>query len=433
MGFTTALSGLNSAQNMLASTGNNIANANTSGFKESRSEFADVYATSLGGVSSTATGIGSKVANVAQQFNQGNLEFTKNSLDLAISGEGFFVMAENTQDIETRVYTRAGMFHVDKDGNVVNNTNNPLLVFKPNGTTVSDGFSQGILQPLQISTSQGFPEATENASIALNLDAGAVDPVLAFNTALATPDTDSFNFTTSINVFDSLGNTHALSTFYVKNATATGNPVNPPGTNPNVWDVYTYFDGAALSATPTQLEFNGSGALIQNPPSTLTDNPVPFLAIPLTNGADDMDITIDFSGSTQFSEASSVNQLTQDGLTVGRLIGIDIDNTGVVFARFSNGASTPMGQVALVRFPNPQGLSKLGDTLWAESSGSGAPIPGAASTGNFGVIQSGALENSNVDLAEQLVKLIIAQQYYQANAQTITTENQITQTLLNIR
>jgi flagellar hook protein FlgE len=385
-----------------------------------------VYATSLGGVSSTSTGIGSKVANVAQQFNQGNLDFTKNSLDLAISGEGFFVMAENTQDIETRVYTRAGMFHVDKDGNVVNNTNNPLLVFKPNGTTVADGFSQGILQPLQISTSQGFPQATKNASISLNLDAGATDPTLAFDTTLATPDTDSFNFTTSVNVFDSLGNTHALSTFYIKNSTASA-------TNPNVWDVFTYFDGAAISATPTQLEFNGSGALIQPPTSTLTDNPVTFSGIALTNGADPMDITIDFTGSSQFSEASSVNKLTQDGLTVGRLTGIDIDNTGVVFARFSNGASTPMGQVALVRFPNPQGLSKLGDTTWAESSSSGAPIPGAATTGNFGAMQSGALEQSNVDLAEELVKLIIAQQFFQANSQTITTENQITQTLLNIR
>jgi flagellar hook protein FlgE len=428
MGFTTALSGLNAAQNMLSSTGNNIANANTAGFKESRSEFADVYATSLGGVSATATGIGTKVTNVAQQFSQGNLEFTKNSLDLAISGEGFFTLADNVQDINTRVYTRAGMFHVDKDGFVVNNTNNPLLVFKPNGATVADGFSQGILQPLQISTSQGFPQATANASINLNLNAGAIDPPLAFDPTDPTPDTDSFNFTTSVNVFDSLGNTHTLSTFYVKDSTPT-----PPATNPNVWNVFTYFDGAALSVTPTQLEFNGSGALIQNPPSTLTDNPVPFTGIALTNGADPMDISIDFTGSTQFSSASSVNLLTQDGLTVGRLTGIDIDNTGVVFARFSNGASTPMGQVALVRFPNPQGLTKLGDTTWAESAGSGAPIPGAATTGNFGAIQSGALEQSNVDLAEQLVKLIIAQQFFQANSQTITTENQITQTLLNIR
>lgn len=425
MGFTTALSGLNSATNMLSVTGNNIANANTAGFKESRSEFADVYATSLGGVSSTTPGAGSKVANVAQQFNQGNLEFTKNSLDLAISGEGFFVLADNVQDINTRVYTRAGMFHVDKDGYVVNNTNNPLLVFQPNGTTVAEGFSQGILQPLQISTTQGFPEATENASVVVNLDAGATDPVLAFDPTLSTPDTDMYNYTVSVTVYDSLGNTHTLSSYYVKNSTASV-------TNPNVWDVFTYLDGTALSATPTQLEFNGSGALIQTAP-TLTDNPISFGPITLTNGADPMNLTIDYTGSTQFSEASSVNLLTQDGLTVGRLIGIDIDNDGVVFARYSNGAATAMGQVALVRFPNPQGLSKLGDTIWAQSAGSGAPIPGAANTGNFGALQSGALENSNVDLAEQLVKLIIAQQFYQANAQTITTENTITQTLINIR
>ncbi|HLF98177.1 MAG TPA: flagellar hook protein FlgE [Methylococcaceae bacterium] len=429
MGFTTALSGLNSAQNMLSVTGNNIANANTAGFKQSRSEFADVYATSLGGVSSTTPGSGSKVANVAQQFDQGNLEFTKNSLDLAISGEGFFVLADNVQDINTRVYTRAGNFHVDKDGYVVNNTNNPLLVFQPNGTTVQEGFSQGILQPLQISTSQGIPEATANISISVNLDASAPLPALPFDPTTNPPDTDSYNYTASINVFDSLGDTHTLSSYYVKTAV-------------NSWNVYTYFDGAALDfdpttpavADPSQLEFNGSGAMVTvGVPLPATDNPISFTGITLTNGADPMALTVDYTGSTQFSESSSVNLLTQDGLTVGRLIGIDIDTDGVVFARFSNGAAQTMGQVALMRFPNPQGLSKLGDTTWAQSAGSGAPIPGAANTGNFGAIQSGALENSNVDLAEQLVKLIIAQQYYQANAQTITTENQITQTLINIR
>lgn len=417
MAFNTALSGLNAASNMLSVTGNNVANANTTGFKKSRSEFADVYASSLGGVSSITPGAGVRVTNVAQQFNQGNLDFTENNLDLAISGEGFFVLGDNVDNINERVYSRAGAFHMDRDGYVVNHLGQPLLVYAPNGETVEEGFSTGVFQTLRLDSTQGLPKATSSMDMGVNLDARKTAPA-------ATPfdpnDASSYTHSTSAMIYDSLGNTHIATSYYVKTA------------NPNEWQQYVYVDGQDMLGSPATLTFDQDGKLTQvNSSATSTQfqtNPVS-----INSSAQPIQLTIDLAGSTQLGSAFSVNTLNQDGLTIGRLTGVDIDDTGIVFARFSNGGSKPLGQVAMVRFQNPQGLSKLGDTTWGESANSGVPINGVAGTSSFGSIKSGALEGSNVDLAQQLVNLIVAQQAYQANAQTISTENTITQTLLNIR
>lgn len=417
MAFNTALSGLNAASNMLSVTGNNIANANTTGFKKSRSEFADVYASSLGGVSSITPGAGVRVTNVAQQFTQGNLDFTENNLDLAISGEGFFVLGDNINNINERVYTRAGSFHMDREGYVVNHLGQPLLVYAPNGETVEEGFSTGVFQTLRLDSTQGLPKATSSIDMSVNLDSRQTQPATSpFNP----DDPTSYTHATSVTIYDSLGNTHIATSYYVK----TG------GTN--TWEQYVYVDGQDMLGGSATLVFDNDGKLTGvNPPSTSTQ----FQTNPVTinPSAQDIELTIDLAGSTQLGSAFSVNTLNQDGLTIGRLTGVDIDDTGVVFARFSNGGSKPLGQVAMVRFQNPQGLSKLGDTTWGESANSGVPINGVAGTSSFGTIKAGALEGANVDLAQQLVNLIIAQQAYQANAQTITTENTITQTLLNIR
>lgn len=417
MAFNTALSGLNAASNMLSVTGNNIANANTTGFKKSRSEFADVYASSLGGVSSITPGAGVRVTNVAQQFTQGNLDFTENNLDLAISGEGFFVLGDNINNINERVYTRAGSFHMDREGYVVNHLGQPLLVYAPNGETVEEGFSTGVFQTLRLDSTQGLPKATSSIDMSVNLDSRQTQPATSpFNP----DDPTSYTHATSVTIYDSLGNTHIATSYYVK----TG------GTN--TWEQYVYVDGQDMLGGSATLVFDNDGKLTGvNPPSTSTQ----FQTNPVTinPSAQDIELTIDLAGSTQLGSAFSVNTLNQDGLTIGRLTGVDIDDTGVVFARFSNGGSKPLGQAAMVRFQNPQGLSKLGDTTWGESANSGVPINGVAGTSSFGTIKAGALEGANVDLAQQLVNLIIAQQAYQANAQTITTENTITQTLLNIR
>lgn len=450
MSFATGLSGLRAASTDLQTTGNNIANANTTGFKKSRAEFADVYATSLGGVAKTQAGSGVKVTEVAQQFTQGNIDFTENSLDIAISGNGFFTLANNVNDPQPTNFTRNGAFQLNKEGYVVDDRGRYLMAFKPNGESVKEGFSQGVFQALQIDTSQGLPRATESVNMKLNLNAGAIAPTPAFD-----PDNpESFNNVTSATIYDSQGNPHTLSTYYRKTAS-------------NEWDTYIYLNGRGVTLganpvydndaivtpagdatyldpgvipAPVPVTFTASGLLDRvNGQAALSTGAFPsniFL-----NGIDlapefvveELNFELNFAGGTQFNSAFSVNDLNQNGLPSGNLTGIDITGEGVMFARFSNGASKPIGQIALARFPNEQGLAKLGDTSWGESADSGQPIFGSAGSNNFGVMQSAALESSNVDLSEQLVRLIIAQQAYQANAQTISTQNTITQTILNIR
>jgi flagellar hook protein FlgE len=430
MSFTTALSGLNAASNMLSVTGNNIANVNTTGFKKSRSEFADVYANSLGGISSTTPGAGVRVTNVAQQFIQGNLDITDNNLDLAISGEGFFVLGGSVSNTNERIYTRAGAFHADENGNVVNHLGQPLMAYAPNGETVADGFSTGVFTTLKIDTTQGLPKATSTISEKINLDSRTSAPTNAFTgpdpiTGVVDPST--YTHPTSVTVYDSVGNAHIVTNYFVAS--------DPNGATPNRWNIYSFVDGKDLSVpplTPVTADFDLSGKLTAINGSTTTTK-FSYPPITVDPSAEDLTLSFDLNGSTQLGSAFSVDTLSQDGLTIGRLTGVDINDTGIVFARFSNGASKPLGQVALARFQNPQGLSKLGDTQWGESASSGTPISGVAGTSSFGSIKAGALEGSNVDLAAQLVNLIVAQQAYQANAQTISTENTITQTLLNIR
>ncbi|HEY8159428.1 MAG TPA: flagellar hook protein FlgE [Methylobacter sp.] len=598
MGFATALSGLKAASTSLQVTGNNIANSQTTGFKESRAEFADVYASSIGGVSKTQPGSGVRVTEVAQQFNQGNIEATQNSLDLAVSGNGFFVLADkvNLPDpnkpnaaVDPSVpsaYTRNGAFQLDNKGNVINSEGKYLLAFAPNGTTAAEGFSVGVFRPLTIDTSQGLPNATANIDMKLNINGAANVPT---NSVFNPTDPLSYNNTTSVTTYDTQGNAHIASTYYVKTPVA------------NSWDAYLFLDGFSVSTggqavppgtapastvgttlnapgVPVPMTFNAAGllndvgmraastisgaavtaansavidtaaakasaALLDStavPAGTYTAagaatalskalvasasaktmaaaasavNTTPAAA-PLaatakttaataaasaaayataaaavnsqatadaaaalanTAAADalaaqtainnynaavaaaatgavqttrvdfgsinlgiinpntsvaPMAFDIDFSGSTQFATPFSVNGLKQDGLPAGNLTGIDVDGTGVVFARYSNGGSKALGQVALARFQSNQSLAKLGDTTWGQTSTSGQPIYGAAGDNNFGAIQSSALEGSNVDLSAQLVKLIIAQQAYQANSQTITTEKTLLETIL---
>ncbi len=441
MAFTTALSGLNAASNNLAVTGNNIANANTVGFKKSRSEFADVYASSLGGVSATTPGAGVRVANVSQQFNQGNLQFTDNNLDLALSGEGFFTLAKSPTETTDTSYSRSGEFKLNKDGYLVNNQGRALMVYRPNGTKISDGFSTGVTQPVQINTLTGLPSATDSVNMQVNLN--AQDSFLPSQQTFDPTINTSYNTQTSATIYDTLGSPHILTTYYVKLDPDTATQpetsewlvyhyVSEPATPKNITPV-NVTSGPLGGTTPesAKLTFDSGGKLIE--PLDGRFSLADYQIIPKTGAADIKIGTMNFFGSTQVQEKFSVNGLTQNGLPAGRLTGIDIDNQGVIFARFSNGGSQTMGKVALTRFANNNGLAKIGDTSWGQSANSGEPIPGEAGANNFGLIQSGALEASNVELSAQLVNLIVAQQHYQANAQTITTENSIMQTILNIR
>ena len=423
MSFATALSGLNAAANNLSVTGNNIANANTTGFKESRSEFVDVYSSSIGGLSSVQPGAGVRVAEVAQQFTQGNLDVTGNNLDMAISGDGFFTLADDPANLNSLVYSRAGAFEVNKDGTVTNNQGQVLLAYKPNGTTVADGFNAGILTKVSLNTGAGLPVATTKVDLSVNLDANSPEIIKAFDPL----DSNTYTKQTSVTAYDSLGVSHQLTTYFVAGAAAAAPPTRD-------WTAYHYITDdplvpVSVDKAPATLTFDSTGKL------TVPANGQVSLAAwsPPNSSAAPITAKIDYTGSTQFSSAFSVDALKQDGLAAGKLTGIAIDNEGIIFARFSNGGSTPLGKVALTRFANSQGLTKLGDTTWGQSSASGVPIPGNAGEGKFGLIQSGSLEQSNVDLSKQLVNLIIAQQAYQANSQTISAENKAVDTILNIR
>jgi len=422
MGFSTALSGLNAATNNLTVIGNNIANSNTVGFKESRAEFIDSYADSLSGMSKLQPGAGVRLAQVAQQFNQGNVDLTGNTLDLAINGEGFFTMAANPTDVNSHVYSRNGAFHVNKDGIVTNSQGQALLAYKPNGATVASGFSTGGLTTVAMNTGSGSPVPTSKVQLDVNLDASSPSIVTAFDPL----DSSTYNRETSVTIYDSLGVSHKLTTYFVAGAST------PPTRN---WTAHHYITDNPLApvsvdAAPagSTMTFDSSGKL------TVPANGQVTLA-PFVTGTSAANIaaTIDYTGSTQVSTTFSVDALKQDGLPAGSLTDIAIDKDGIIFANFSNGGQTPLGKVALTRFTNPQGLTKLGDGAWGESSSSGTPIVGNASEGNFGSIQSGALEQSNVDISKQLVNLILAQQTYQANSQTIQTENRTIDTIMNLR
>ena len=441
MGFSVALSGLNAAAKDLQVTGNNIANSNTTGFKESRAEFVDVYSASVFGTSKTQAGSGVRVANVAQQFNQGSSNFTNNNLDLAIAGEGFFSMSADPAATQPTVYTRSGEFKVNSEGFVVNNQDDYLMSFAPNGTTLEEGFTEGVFSPLKISSTQGSPAGTEKIITEVNLDAKEVKPAVHATIAgfvgVDPTDPTTYNHTSSITIYDSQGNAHIASMYYVAQ-TEDGTAVGA-----NQWDAYFFVDGEAFDTNgthrptadianhvPTAMSFNTNGS-IATPNIEFPIGPIISTNIDPALNVDPLNFSYDFGDSTQFSSAFAVRDLSQDGLAVGTLTGIDIDDSGAVLARFSNGGIDILGKVALTRFANSQGLAKVGDTSWKETVDSGEAIAGQAGTGNFGLIQSGALEGSTVDLSEQLVHLIIAQQAYQANAQTITTEKTIVQTILN--
>ena len=443
MSFNISLSGLNAASSDLDVTSNNIANVSTTGFKGSRAEFSDIFAASPLGTTSNAVGAGVQLAAVSQQFGQGNLEFTENTLDMAVSGEGFFVMKPN-QTSSDLIYTRAGAFQVDQNGLVANSAGQVLQVFPVDpvsgvvGTTSLTG-----TVALQVPNTVGSPQATTGININLNLPAAitpAIDPTAIggideqFSNAIiagttVSPNTSNFHNSTSATVFDSQGSSHILTMYYVM----TDDPQN-------TWEVRSTMDGFPMqigggALSPATLDFDAFGAL--DPINSTGAGALDFDPFVLTNGAAPLDITIDFTnqGNTITQEAQggfSVQSLSQDGFATGRLAGLEIDDSGLVRASFTNGQTTALGKVALARFDNPQGLRQTGNTSWVETVNSGAVIGGEAGTGNLGLLQTGALETSNIDLTASLVNLITAQRNFQANSKAIETANTITQTIINI-
>jgi flagellar hook protein FlgE len=404
MSFNVALTGLNAANQDLTVTANNLANVSTVGFKGSRAEFSDLFAATQSGVSSTAVGNGVAVSEVAQQFSQGDLETTGNNLDLAISGNGFFTTSNNG----ALEYTRDGEFQVNAAGNVVTASGANLQVYPPlaNGT-----FNTGGLSDLSLSTAEGAPNATTAVSLTANLPANATVPADAvFNPA----DPNSYNSTTSVTVYDSLGAAHTASLYFTNTA-------------PNNWTTQLYVDGNAVG-TPQALTYSPNGALLTPPGGTVT-----FPNYTPATGANALGLTFNFNTTTQYGNAFGVTAVSQDGYTTGLLSGISIGASGIVQAQYTNGRSVNLGQVAMANFANPQGLAQLGDASWSATSASGSAVNGVAGGSGFGTISSGSLEESNVDTTTSLVDMITAQRAFQANAQMIQTEDQVTQTIIGIR
>ncbi len=538
MPFRTALSGLNATSAELRVIGNNVANAGTTGFKKSRTQFADIYASNGLGSSQNAIGSGVRVSGVEQQFSQGNIAFTDNYLDLAISGDGFFRLSENG----TNYYSRDGSFGIDRDGYITNASKQRLTGYVAD----SNGNITGALDDIRLDSSDIAPQATSLVGLALNLDAAAEVPSAALptdtltlgsvganpvldtadspiagpamtlvdgygqqvtgaqlqfthvagndwtvtlngaggtatsptftlgTTASATIDWDpdgaagaqpsqslsidltsltpvttggatdltvaangavqggfnpsdatTYNHSTSLSIYDSLGASHLATLYYRKTDV------------PSQWESYLYVDGTQIPGTQANgsdlLSFTPTGKLTRingalTPPSTITVS-----GFSPGGGAAPLNFDLDMASVSQFGGGFDVNSLSQDGYTTGKLTGVDIDNTGVVQARFSNGQSRTLAQIALAKFANAQGLNQQGDNAWAESFASGPPVVGQPGSSSLGLVESGALEGSNVDLTEQLVNMITAQRNFQANAQVISTADTVTQSIINLR
>lgn len=406
MSFNTALSGIKASSSDLSIIGNNISNAATTGFKSSRAEFGDVYASLLGALDTTI-GSGVKLQRAAQQFDQGNIAFTNNSLDLAISGAGFFQL----DDGGSTLYTRAGNFSRDSQGFVVNNDGLRLLAREAD----TNGAITGGIVPLQLDTAYVDPSATALVTGNVNFDARDSETDSSWSMLTGVPDIAGYNSSTFATVYDSLGNDHTLSMYFSK---------LDPTTNPNEWNVRTLIDGVLQDTTT--VTFNSDGSY--NSPAN-----IPITWNPGGGATGGQTTTIDLSSSTQFGSTFAVNSVTQDGFTSGQLLGVDIDSSGIIFARYSNGQSQAKGQVMLANFANTQGLQPQGNTTWAETFTSGSPVVSEPGTAGLGLIQSNALEESNVDLTGELVRMILAQRNFQANAQTIQAEDTVTQSIINLR
>ncbi|GMU48923.1 MAG: flagellar hook protein FlgE [Candidatus Desulfobacillus denitrificans] len=402
MSFQQGLSGLNAAAKGLDAVSNNVSNAATVGFKSASAQFADVFAASIAGGGSGQIGIGVNLSQVKQAFTQGNISVTNNPLDVAINGGGFFRMSDNG----AITYTRNGQFLVNKDGYVVNSAGSHLTGYVANAA--------GIIVPssptdILISNADLVPNATTTGAIGLNLDSRETTPP-----AFVYTDPTTYNSSTAMTVYDSLGNSHVMTLYFRKTAA-------------NTWQVYTGLDGAAPApAAGSTMTFTPAGAV--NTGGTLGP-----LAFAVTTGANALSITLDLTTATQFGSTFGVNSLTQDGYTSGRLSGLSIADNGVIQGRYSNGQSRDLGQIVLANFANPNGLQSLGGNQWSETAASGQPLVGEPNSGSLGALQSAAVEEANIDLTAELVNMITAQRNYQANAQSIKTQDAVMQTLVNLR
>ncbi|WP_117236487.1 flagellar hook protein FlgE [Vibrio maerlii] len=430
-----SLSGLSAAQLDLNTTSNNIANANTYGFKESRAEFGDVYSSSLFTNAATTPGGGVQANKVAQQFHEGSSVYTNNPMDLRIGGTGFFAVSKDRLVPQQNELTRNGAFHLNKDNYMVTSNEEFLLGYEMNPDTGEVVSYEP--KPLAVPAEFGKPKQTANLEIGVNLPATGdlKDPAL-FDYS----DPETYNRSTSSTIYDSMGQAYKLTTYYVKDQTQQ-----------NTWNsYYTVTDSQGEkpvnitggdATTPGghvghTMRFNNDGTLNQ------INNGLPVVTDPLGAGANPIDLngadpnqTLSFglNAATQYAAPFELTKFDEDGATTGFLTKVDFDENGTVLGTYSNGENVSLGRVALVRVPNEQGLDKKGGTQWDSTQFSGDKIWGESNKGSFGTISNGALEQSNIDMTQELVDLISAQRNFQANSRSLEVHNQLQQNILQIR
>lgn len=438
MAFQQGLSGLNTSSKALDVTSNNIANASTVGFKGAATHFADVYAASLSGGGASQVGIGVSASAIVQQYTQGNITTTSNSLDIAINGNGFFRMSQDG----AVTYSRNGQFHIDANGFLVNDTQDNVTGYIADAAGL---ITASTPESLRISTRSIDPVATgasgssrSGVFASLQLDSTqATKTWVTPATATQAPNTNTYNYSTALTIYDSLGNPHSMTMYFTKDTVAGTDAAGTTG----AWNVHYQVDGVnGESLTPsmgaTRLNFNSGGTLIS--PTAASNVTIDLTGVMNANGLTNsatptLSFPIDYRDSTQFGAKFSVNELTQDGYTSGNLAGLSIGPDGVIQGNYSNGQTKNLAQIVLANFTNPNGLMSVGNNAWIETASSGQPKVGTPDTGTLGVLQSGAVEESNVDLTGELVNMIVQQRNYQANAQSIKTQDQIMQTLVNLR
>jgi flagellar hook protein FlgE len=469
MSLNISISGINAAQKHLDVTANNIANVNTIGFKGSRAEFSDVYSSSVFTDTRTLVGNGVQTAAVTQQFSQGSINTTSNTLDLAIKGDGFFVLAPDSDSLD-RSYTRAGAFQCDNQGYVTNSQGSYLQVYDVNNDGTVKSISLDSTHALKIPDTAGSPVETTIVDASMTLPANAEYQ----NPANFDPnDSDTYAASTSVKIYDSLGQSHTATYYFVKDVNAEhAAETNTSGAN--TWQMFVFIDdkpvniaggntqtfntSSPMSTTcpaglnSATLVFDSEGNIKRNPLTNDITGMIPgrITTVELGQGTDangDPRAGVIPSGANQtqviefaFDELHmfggttfSVDAIGQNGSTVGQLTSVEINDKGLVCASYSNGTSVTLGMVAMANFSNPQGLTQIGDTSWRASLDSGAAVPSQAAVGTVGSIQSSALEYSNTDLASQLVELISAQRNYQANSRALEVNNTVMDSILNIR
>ncbi len=430
-----SLSGLSAAQLDLNTTSNNLANANTYGFKESRAEFGDVYSNSLFTHAKTTPGQGVQAEKVAQQFHEGSSIYTNNPMDLRISGTGFFAVSKDRLAPQQNELTRNGAFHIDKNNYMVTSSDEFLLGYDVNKDT-GEVLSYEP-QPINIPAEFGKPKQTSTIEVGVNLPANGdiKDPTLFDYT-----DPETYNRSTSSTIYDSMGQSYKMTTYYLKDQNQT-----------NTWQTYyTVTDqdgekpinitgGDAVSPTGQTgitMKFNNDGTLASlNSGNPIVSDPLGSGANPINlNGADvNQTLAFQLDSATQFAAPFQLTKFDEDGATTGFLTKVDVDESGSVLGTYSNGQAVTLGRVALVRVANEQGLDKKGGTQWDATQDSGDKVWGESNKGSFGTISSGTLEQSNIDMTQELVDLISAQRNFQANSRALEVHNQLQQNILQIR